>query len=229
MTAPLCNDHLDSFIVSSRPPPTPLATSQEIRDRASAFIAYIYAAATESQANSCVNHTKRVLHSEKPASHVMFAWRCMLVKAGCTGLGGEDEFEVKEGSEDDGEKYGGQKILTAMRKQGTLDAVVVVCRWYGGTMLGPVRFTHIETSTLEVCREFKRQEDIKAALATLRTLDDLLAQLREQLGSSSKAKTPDYTGWIDWDLERAHRLVRARESAISNTKKLIAKHQQKPT
>lgn len=73
---------------------------------------------------------------------------------------------------------------------------------------------------------------MKDSLATLRTLDDILAQLRDELAASTrqtlstKAKPPDYSGWIDWDLPKARRLIRAREGAINSVKELIAKHQQ---
>ncbi|KAJ6593516.1 ribosomal protein S5 domain 2-like protein [Mycena capillaripes] len=227
--------NLDSFIISARPQPEPLATSQEIRDRGSLFVATIYAAPSPAQVTACITHLSNVVHGQKPASHEMNAWRCMVLKAGCTGLGGPDDFELREGSADDGERYGGEKILTVMRKQGVIDAAIVVSRWYGGIMLGPARFSHIETCALEVCREFKRREEVKDCLATLRTLDDLLAQLRAELAvlrgqaASAAAKTPDYSGWIDWDLPKARRLIRAREGAINSVKELISKHQQLPT
>ncbi|KAJ7502947.1 ribosomal protein S5 domain 2-type protein [Mycena galericulata] len=223
------NGNLDSFF--GKPQPQALAASQEIRDRGSLFVATIYAASSPAQAASVISHVKNVLHAQKPASHEMSAWRCMVLKAGRTGLSGPDDFEVRESSSDDGERWGGEKILAVLRKQGVIDAVVVVSRWYGGTMLGPARFSHIETCTLEVCREFKRLEEVKESLATLRTLDDILAQLRDELAASTRqaytqAKAPDYSGWIDWDLPKARRLIRAREGAINSVKELIAKHQQ---
>jgi hypothetical protein len=97
-------------------------------------------------------------------------------------------------------------------------------------MLGPSRFTHIETCTLDVCREFKRKEEVRECLTTLQTLDDILAQLRAELAAvmnqpAPVAKTQDYSGWIDSDLPKARRLIRAREGAITNVKELIAKHQ----
>ncbi|KAJ7496950.1 ribosomal protein S5 domain 2-type protein [Mycena latifolia] len=222
--------NLDSFIISGRPQPQPLATSQEIRDRGSLFVATIYAAPSPAQAAACIAHLKNVVHAQKPASHEMSAWRCMVLKAGCSGLGGPDDFEVREASADDGERWGGEKILALMRKQGVIDAAVIVSRWYGGTMLGPARFSHIETCALEVCREFKRREEVEDSLATLRTLDDILAQLRTELAVSMSQpvpanKTPDYSGWIDWDLPKARRLIRARESAINSVKELISKQQ----
>ncbi|KAJ7076823.1 ribosomal protein S5 domain 2-type protein [Mycena belliarum] len=226
----MSSGNLDSFFISGRPQPQPLATSKEIRDRGSLFVATIYAASSPTQAAACVAHLKNVVHAQKPASHEMSAWRCMLLKPGCSGLGGPEDFELREASADDGERAGGGKILSVMRNQGVIDAAVVVSRWYGGIMLGPARFSHIETCVLEVCREFKRREEVSEALTTLRSLDDILAQLRAELALSmrtvSAAKKPDYTGWIDWDLPKARRLIRARESAILNVKELISKQQQ---
>ncbi|KAJ6589820.1 ribosomal protein S5 domain 2-type protein [Mycena vulgaris] len=234
---PLCTSwssmstgNLDAFFISGRPQPQPLASSQEIRDRGSLFVATIYAASSPAQAAACIAHLTNVVHAQKPASHEMSAWRCMVPKTGCSGLGGAEDFEVREGSADDGERWGGEKILTAMRKQGVIDAAVVVSRWYGGTMLGPARFSHIETCALEVCREFKRREEVEDSLATLRTLDDILTQLRAELAvcmrqTATATKTPDYSGWIDSDLPKARRLIRAREGAINSVKELISKQQ----
>lgn len=53
----------------------------------------------------------------------------MSLKNGKTGLGGPDDFEVASGSDDDGEKYAGGRILKVMQAEGVLDAVVIVSRW----------------------------------------------------------------------------------------------------
>ena len=108
--------NLDSFIKSSRPPPQCLATSQDIRDRGSVFTANIFRATSPVDARTCINHVKHVVHAPKsssrgPASHEITAWRCMALKLGRTGLAGEDDFELTTGSEDDGEKWAGSKVL----------------------------------------------------------------------------------------------------------------------
>jgi putative IMPACT (imprinted ancient) family translation regulator len=121
--------NLDSFIQHSRPPPVPLATSQEIRDRGSLFVATIYRAATPSGAQAVVQHVKHIVHQAKPASHEISAWRCMVLKHGRTGLTGPEDFEVKEGSADDGEQWAGGKVLKVLRTEGVMDAVVIVSRW----------------------------------------------------------------------------------------------------
>lgn len=105
----------------------------------------------------------------------------MVVKPGCTGLGGPEEFQVVSGSMDDGERWAGDRTLKVMQNLAVIDAVVVVSRWYGGTLLGPSRFDHIEICTAEVCRAFKRSEELRESITTLETLDVLLEGLREEL------------------------------------------------
>lgn len=54
----------------------------------------------------------------------------MVLKPGRTRLqNAEDDFEVKSGSQDDGENYGGKTVLKVMASEAILDAVVIVSRW----------------------------------------------------------------------------------------------------
>ncbi|CCM03926.1 uncharacterized protein FIBRA_06078 [Fibroporia radiculosa] len=165
----------------------------------------------------------------------------MVLKAGKTGLSGPDDFEVNTGSDDDGERYAGGKVLKVMQNEGVIDAVVVVSRWYGGVMLGPVRFTHFETCAREVCRTFRLKDDITAALSTLTSLDDILASLRADLaalddssnaiggiGQSQPKKSQDYTALEEsLDVAKARRLIKARENAIKSVKAALRKGQEK--
>jgi len=155
----------------------------------------------------------------------------MVLKRGKTGLGGEDDFEVVSGYDDDGEKWGGEKILKVMKAAGVIDAVVVVSRWYGGIMLGPARFTHIETCADEVCRKFKLKEDVAECLSMLTSLDDILTSLRAEYAtysteptSTGVKKTPDYSALgSSLDLVKLKRLVTARENSIKSVKQLLLK------
>ena len=92
-------------------------------------------------------------------------------------------------------------------------------------MLGPARFTHIETCAAEVCKRFKLQEDFKDCRTMLSSLDDILAELRRELttltGKPSPHKTADYDS-ID-DLPKLRKLVVAREAAIKSIKVLIGR------
>lgn len=56
---------------------------------------------------------------------------------------------------DDGEAGAGALILKMLEREGLLDHIVVVTRWYGGVHLGGDRFAHVVTCT-------------RAALAALR-------------------------------------------------------------
>lgn len=123
---PTKHNTLDSFLGL---PPSQLnleciATSQEVRDRGSIFVAKIVQDAHRIHA-----HVKHTVHGAKPASHEVSAWRCMVLKHGKTGLGGPDDFEVRTGSLDDGEQWAGGKVLKAMQEEGVIDAVVVASRW----------------------------------------------------------------------------------------------------
>lgn len=92
-------------------------------------------------------------------------------------------------------------------------------------MLGPARFTHIETCAAEVCKHFKSEEDLKDCRTILASLDDILADLRSEFtvltGKPSTHKTMDYDS-ID-DLTKLRKLVMAREAAIKSIKALIGK------
>jgi len=234
--------NLDHF-VSSPPAPSPPKisfTSQEIRDRKSAFVAYIIPVKDASQVKDAVAHIRR-MHASRPPAHEITAWRFMTLKPGMTGLGGEDDFEVVSAYDDDGEKWAGGKVLNIMRQAGVMDAVVVVSRWwvhppvcvdqsdplcrFGGIMLGPARFTHIETCAAEICKHFKLQEDLKDCRTMLSSLDDILADLRSEFtaltGKPSTHKTMDYDSI--GDLPRLRKLVVAREAAIKSIKGLIGR------
>lgn len=60
-------------------------------------------------------------------------------------------------SDDDGEKYAGKKIEKVLEASGVSGACVVA-RWWGGTMLGPARFQHIETAAKEAIDRYREQE-----------------------------------------------------------------------
>ncbi|KAF9650989.1 ribosomal protein S5 domain 2-like protein [Thelephora ganbajun] len=217
---------LDRFVSSQSAtfPPTISFTSQEIRDRKSAFVAHIVSVKDASQVGGAIAYV-RGTHASRPPAHEVAAWRFMTPKPGMTGLGGEDDFEVVSAYDDDGEKWAGGRVLNIMKQTGVMDAIVIVSRWFGGIMLGPVRFTHIETCAAEVCKHFKLQEDLKDCRTMLSSLDDILADLRSEFttltGKPSTHKSMDYDS-ID-DLSKLRKLVVAREVAIKSIKMLIGK------
>ena len=150
------------------------------------------------------------------------------------------------GSEDDGEKYGGGRILKIMQREGVLDAVVIVSRWsvflvvyvlenltfprFGGTLLGPIRFTHIENCTHDACVRFKAVEEIESCVERLQALDQTLSDKRAALagdGNRANFKPQDYSHLLATvDITKARRLLKARESAIKSLE-VILKHKRK--
>ena len=113
-------------------------------------------------------------------------------------------------------------------------------------MLGPARFSHIETCAEEVCKKFKQNEELQDCITTLQTLDDMLAENREQLaalaqttetsadgkvssstgnvsGTPSAAREPKKMDYKTLDVVKAKRLIQARENSIKSVKAAIAK------
>lgn len=121
---------LDNFLPSTPAAslPTISFTSQEVRDRSSAFVACIAPVKDASQVKDAIAHIRRT-HASRPPAHEIAAWRFMTLKPGKTGLSGEDDFEVVSAFDDDGEKWAGGRVLNIMKQTGVMDAVVVVSRW----------------------------------------------------------------------------------------------------
>lgn len=84
----------------------------------------------------------------KSASHCMLAWRRESNQQSLT-----SNKQYVTGHDDDGEKYGGKKVENVLVNLKATGACVVA-RWYGGTMLGQVRFAHIENCASEAVRQW---------------------------------------------------------------------------
>ena len=185
--------------------PSPVSRSSPIEDRSSTFVA-LYSptiAAKELQADT----------EFRTASHRAAAWR---KPSSQRALNAQRLLET--GHDDDGEKYGGkalEKVLVEMEVEGA----VVVARWYGGVMLGPVRFDHIQNCARDAIMQWSQERERTAKKAkvrddeaekerlihTLPARDQSIAVLRGLLaeksqpsssapaGKSTPAKTPDYS------------------------------------
>ncbi|KAK6335239.1 hypothetical protein TWF718_010674 [Orbilia javanica] len=125
--------------------PTSLASSalyvsKKIEDRASTFIAYFSPTVPQRQLQSHPDLTT--------ASHRILAWRKPSSQKTLMGLPA-----YGTGSDDDGENYAGKKLLKVLDDY-KVEGSIVVARWYGGQMLGPVRFQHIENAAKEAIRAY---------------------------------------------------------------------------
>ncbi len=221
--------------------PLELYKSNSIEDRSSRFIAYF---PPEIPAKELQRHP-----DFSKASHRIAAWR---KSSSQRSLSSQPVFDT--GHDDDGEKYGGktiEKVLLAANVAGA----VVVARWYGGIMLGPVRFDHIRNCAneaigkwrtaitarpakqLKVHDEVRRREELIAVLRerdqSIAILRGLLAEKKGQQASSSQsvegsppAKTNDY---VTLPLPALEKLENVRDATIGWILKEIEKAEKAQT
>ncbi|KAK1069372.1 hypothetical protein LTR74_004938 [Friedmanniomyces endolithicus] len=136
------------------PPSTHLPSdtyiSPPITDRSSKFTAYFSPTLPSSTLQS------HPLFAT--ASHKILAWR---TESSQRALPGQPP-HYETGHDDDGEKHGG-KTVEAVLKQLRVTGSCVVARWYGGVMLGPVRFSHMEECARNAVGKWREREDEVAA------------------------------------------------------------------
>ncbi|EPS42872.1 hypothetical protein H072_3157 [Dactylellina haptotyla CBS 200.50] len=125
----------------SYPASSALYVSKTIEDRASSFSAYFSPTYPQRQLQA---------HPDlSTASHRILAWR--KPSSSQKTLTGFPTYNT--GFDDDGEAYAGKKLLKLLDDY-KVEGSIVVARWYGGKLLGPVRFQHIETTAKEAIRAY---------------------------------------------------------------------------
>lgn len=127
---------------SSHQPPL-FAASDKIEDRTSIFVAYYsrQLTAKELQASEAF----------EDATHKMVAWRKPSKQRSLREPG---TFLHETGYDDDGESYAGKKLAKVLEEM-NVEGAVVCARWYGGVLLGPVRFSHIENCARQAIRRYQ--------------------------------------------------------------------------
>lgn len=123
---------------------TTIFRSSTIEDRSSTFIALFSPTLKPKELQN--------LAEINDASHKILAFRRVSNQQAITG-----GMKYVTGHDDDGEKYAGkrvEKVLEDLKVEGSC----VVARWYGGVLLGPVRFTHIEACAREAIEKWRREE-----------------------------------------------------------------------
>ncbi|SMR42705.1 unnamed protein product [Zymoseptoria tritici ST99CH_1E4] len=135
-------DDRDDIDVNS--PDADISRSAAIYDRESKFYA-LYSPSLKPKRLQSIDEIQS-------AQHKVVGWRRESNQQSIT-----KETQYICGSDDDGEKYAGKKIekvLESMKVSGTC----VVARWFGGVMLGPVRFEHIDNCAREAVRRYQEVE-----------------------------------------------------------------------
>jgi hypothetical protein len=123
--------------------------SPAIVDRSSTFIGHYSPTLTAKEISK--------LPDLESASHKIAAWRFPSAQRTIKPTA---KILYETGHDDDGEKNGGrtmEKMLDSMQVTGS----VVVARWYGGVMLGPVRFQHMETAGRNAIKAWRDEETNK--------------------------------------------------------------------
>ncbi|EUC66051.1 thiamin biosynthesis protein [Rhizoctonia solani AG-3 Rhs1AP] len=232
----------------------PVFKSEPLQIKDSTFQARLFSLESPAQTPKILAYMRR---QYPDFQHHMSAWRYLMLKPGMTGLEGENAFAVEQGWDDDGEKRGGSAIIDVIEKMGLCDVVVVVSRRFGGTLLGPARFAHIADCTRAVCtamyereRAAERASRVADLVAQLREWDTEVAELRLEIAAleptkskvetgadekgklpaiSVSLKPPDYTSVLSPpDVEKAERLLQARQKTVQSLKAALEKKRAKP-
>lgn len=146
----------------------------------------------------------------------------MTLKVGKNGLGGEDDWTVKTGGDDDGEKGGSREVHHAIQKEAAVDVAVVVSRLYGGVMLGPVRFHHIKQVATQALQRLAHAQTIPPLVERLKALDEEIAQFvpaSTKAPGHGKANVGASIEYEGMPIEKLERLTSAREKRLELLKK----------
>ncbi|XP_034373690.1 protein IMPACT isoform X1 [Arvicanthis niloticus] len=137
---------LDLKISESTPPETedlpPVAHGVPITDRRSTFQAHVAPVVCPEQVKMVLG---KLYENKKIASatHNIYAYRIYC----------EDKQTFLQDCEDDGETAAGGRLLHLMEILNVKNVMVVVSRWYGGILLGPDRFKHINNCARNILVE----------------------------------------------------------------------------
>lgn len=183
----------------------------------------------------------------KSASHRMLAWR--VPGSQRTLFAKSRALEI--GFDDDGEMYSGKRILKVLEDM-RVEGAVVVARWYGNIMLGPVRFNHMEDAARNAIRSWQQNEesesqkrrkieveaneranlvnDLAERDQSIKVLRSLLEEQTnttkgEQNPSSSASTGPNYSMM---NLEQLRRLDKVRDGTIAFLLKRIDEVEKHP-
>ncbi|KAK1924890.1 hypothetical protein DB88DRAFT_487220 [Papiliotrema laurentii] len=151
--------------------------------------------------------------------HRMWAVRTLVLKDGRDGTKGEDDYQLLEASYDDGEKFGGERVLKIQREERAVDVLTICCRWYGGDMIGPIRFQHIGLTAKTSIQALSKLSTLRDLRLILEGLDADIEALRASInppttsaGASARDKAAQGGKYDEiQDTVKLERLIAARE------------------
>ena len=130
-------------------PDPPWTLSDVVVELKSIFIARSAPVSSPDQATQYLQHLLDSDKKVRSATHNITAWR----------IKGENGVTYQD-CDDDGETAAGGRVLHLMQLMDVWNLMVVVTRWYGGHLLGPKRFSIINTVARDACVKggFVKQE-----------------------------------------------------------------------
>ncbi|XP_034556250.1 protein IMPACT [Notolabrus celidotus] len=122
--------------------PPPIKHGDTITDRRSTFQPHVAPVVTPRQVKTVL---EKLYENKKIASatHNIYAYRIYC----------EDKNSFLQDCEDDGETAAGGRLLHLLQILDVRNVMVVVSRWYGGILLGPDRFKHINNCARNILVE----------------------------------------------------------------------------
>jgi len=116
-----------------------IVSGPTIEDRKSVFQGHTAVVTSQGQVRSVIH---KLMENGKiaRAAHNMYAYR---IQTGDQGV-------LLQDCEDDGEDAAGGRMLHLLQVLDVKNVLVVVTRWYGGILLGPDRFKHINNASRQV-------------------------------------------------------------------------------
>ena len=127
----------DSCIL--KPDAPEIISGETIVDRKSIFQGHVAYVETEEEVRKVLQRLKENRKIAR-ASHNIMAYR----------LAGSRKDTFLQDYDDDGENEAGGRLMHLLQILNAKNIVVIVSRWYGGILLGPDRFKHINNCAREI-------------------------------------------------------------------------------
>lgn len=140
------------------PSPDAWSTSPSVSLKQSTFVARATAITDPSQRPKLLKSLFDAQPGLRSASHNVWAYRIRPSEKGMISN------HPREASHDDGESGAGDLLLRVLRETNTMDALVVMTRWYGGVMLGPDRWRLMRNVVTSALSERLRRTGVEASL-----------------------------------------------------------------
>ncbi len=157
------------------------ATSQTISLKDSTFVARATTLTEAGQRAPLIRSLMQAHPTLMTATHNAWAYRVRGT--------GDYAANVRQDSYDDGETGCGDLMLRVMQELGAVDTLVVLTRWFGGTMLGPDRWRLMRNCVTGALAERLRRTGAEVALGGEAAWGlDLEAMRNQQAGGSSGSR-----------------------------------------